>query len=186
MGGHSQCVFGFLRPEERIEKESSRVSGQFVSAGASAGGWCPDRSDLDSFEALMVGWVIARQRTVTCMIEVAGLVGQRQHSVFHRVFASARWSLDRLGLAVFEVLYLCCGETVFLAVDDTLAPKRGLKMFSAGMHYDPILCSRGVKVTPWPHSWVVLGVIVRFQLCPERPFCLSVLFELFLNKACGR
>jgi len=136
----------------------------------------------NSFEALMAGWVFARRRTVTGMIEAAGLIGQRHHSVFHRVFATARWSLDRLGLAVFDVFYTWCGETVFLAVDDTLANKRGLKMFGTGMHYDPMLSSRGLKVTRWAHSWVVLGVIVRFPLWPDRPFCLPVLFRLYLNK----
>jgi hypothetical protein len=136
----------------------------------------------NSFEALMVGWVFARRRTVTGMIEAAGLIGKRHHSVFHRVFATARWSLDRMGLAVFDVLYQGCGATVFLAVDDTLAHKRGLKMFGTGMHYDPMLSSRGVKVTRWAHSWVVLGVIVRFPLWPDRPFCLPVLFRLYLNK----
>ncbi len=34
------------------------------------------------------------------MIEAAGLDGKPHHSVFHRVFASTRWPLDQLGLAV--------------------------------------------------------------------------------------
>ncbi len=33
--------------------------------------------------------------------------------------------------------------TVFLAGDDTLLNRRGLKMFGAGMHRDPLLSSRG-------------------------------------------
>lgn len=134
------------------------------------------------FEVLMIGWVFARRRTVTGMIEAAGQIGKKHHSVFHRVFAKARWSLDRLGLAVFEVLRPFCGETVFLAVDDTLANKRGPKVFGSGMHYEPMLSSRSVKIMRWAHSWVVLGVIVRFPLWPERPFCMPVLFRLYLNK----
>ena len=34
----------------------------------------------------------------------------------------------------------------------------------------------------WGHSWVVLGVIVRFRHWPERAFCLPILFRLYLNK----
>ncbi len=134
------------------------------------------------FERLIAGWVFARRRTVTGMIEAAGQMGIRHHSLFHRVFAKARWSLDRLGLALFDLLRPFCGETIFLAVDDTLANKRGPKVFGAGMHYDPMLSSRRTKVTRWAHSWAVLGVIVRFPLWPERPFCLPILFRLYLNK----
>ena len=133
------------------------------------------------FELLMIGWVFARRRTVTGMIEAAGQMGKKHHSLFHRVFAKACWSLDRLGLAVFDVMRPFCGETVFLAVDDTLANKRGPKVFGSGMHYDPMLSSRRVKITRWAHSWVVLGVIVRFPLWPERPFCMPILFRLYLN-----
>jgi len=75
-----------------------------------------------------------------------------------------------------------CGETVFVVADDTLANKRGLKVFGTGMHYDPMLSSRGLKITRWAHSWFVLGVIVRFPLWPERPFCLPILFRLYLNQ----
>ena len=34
----------------------------------------------------------------------------------------------------------------------------------------------------WGHSWVVLGVVVRFKHWPERAFCLPILFRLYLNK----
>ena len=37
----------------------------------------------------------------------------------------------------------------------------GMKMFGCGMHYDPLLSSRGKKIANWGHSWVVLGVIVE-------------------------
>ena len=136
----------------------------------------------NKFELLMSGWVFAQRRTVTGMIQAAGQAGKRHHSVFHRVFASAHWSLDQLGLAAFDVLRPYCGDTVFLVVDDTLAKKRGLKVFGTGMHYDPMLSSRGWKITRWAHSWVVLGVIVRFPLWPDRPFCLPILFRLYLNR----
>lgn len=40
------------------------------------------------------------------------------------IFAEARWSLDRLGLTVFDLLAPWLGETICLALDDTLARKR--------------------------------------------------------------
>jgi DDE superfamily endonuclease len=131
---------------------------------------------------LLAGWVFASRRTVTGMIAAAGAVGQKHHSTFHRLFASARWSLDRAGLVVFDLMTPWLGDSVLLAGDDTLARKRGLKMFGVGMHHDPLLSSRGKAITNWGHSWVVLGVILRFPLWPERAFCLPILFRLYLNK----
>lgn len=138
-----------------------------------------------SFANLMTiatGWVFAPKRTITCMLLAAGVAGERHHSAFHRLFANARWQLDRLGLAVFRVVEPRLDKTVLLAVDDTLARKRGLKIFGVGMHHDPLLSSRGKAITNWGHSWVVLGVLVRFPLWPTRVFCLPILFRLYLNK----
>jgi hypothetical protein len=140
---------------------------------------CPS---FNNAMTLLAGWVFAPRRTVTGMIAAAGAVGQKHHSAFHRLFASARWSLDRAGLVVFDLMSAWLGDSVLLAGDDTLARKRGLKIFGVGMHHDPLLSSRGRAITNWGHSWVVLGVIIRFPLWPERAFCLPILFRLYLNK----
>lgn len=141
---------------------------------------------VPSFENLvtvLTGWVFARRRTITGMLTATGVAGKRHHSAFHRLFAQARWSLDALGLAVFRVLEpLLPADTIFLAIDDTLARKRGLKTFGVGMHHDPLLSSRGKAITNWGHSWVVLGVLVQFPLWKDRVFCLPILFRLYLNK----
>lgn len=140
---------------------------------------CPS---FDSARILLTGWVFAPRRTITAMIVAAGAVGRKHHSAFHRFFANARWSLDFAGLIVFNLIQPTLKGVVWLAGDDTLARKRGLKIFGAGMHHDPLLSSRGKAITNWGHSWVVLGVIVHFPLWPERAICLPVLFRLYLNK----
>ncbi len=137
---------------------------------------------FDNSLTIATGWVFAPRRTVTNMLLAAGVAGERHHAAFHRFFAEAHWSLDGLGLAVFRVLEPWLDETVMLAVDDTLAGKRGLKIFGVGMHHDPLLSSRGKAITNWGHSWAVLGVLMRFPLWPERIFCLPILFRLYLNK----
>ncbi len=136
-----------------------------------------------SFVIILTGWVFARRRTVTGMILAADAVGTKHHSAFHRVFATARWSLDEIGLAVFDLIapWLPDGP-IFLAVDDTLARKRGLKVFGVGMHHDPLLSTRKTALMNWGHSWVVLGVIVKFPFCQDKFFCLPVLFRLYVNK----
>ena len=135
-----------------------------------------------NFVTIVTGWIFARRRTVTGMLVAAGVAGRRHHSAFHRFFAEGAWSLDALGLAVFRMLEPLLPEgDILVAIDDTLARKRGLKVFGVGMHHDPLLSSRGKAITNWGHSWVVLGLIVRFPLWPERAFCLPILFRMYLN-----
>lgn len=110
-----------------------------------------------SFTTLLTGWVFARRRTVTGMLMAAGAVkgdsrgGVKHHSAYHRVFSAAQWSLDAMGLAVFKhlVLPLTGDEIILLAIDDTLARKRGLKIFGVGMHHDPLLSTRKTALMNW-------------------------------------
>ena len=50
------------------------------------------------------------------------------------------------------------------------------------MHYDPLLSTRKVALKNWGHSWVILGVILRFPFRPDHAFCLPILFRLYINK----
>jgi hypothetical protein len=137
---------------------------------------------FDSFLTVLGGWVFARRRTVTGMILAAGAVGQKHHSAYHRLFSAARWSLDGLGLAVFGLILPLIDGAVLLAMDDTLARKRGLRVFGVGMHHDPLLSTRRTAITHWAHCWVVLGVVLPLPCCGERYFCLPVLFRLYVPK----
>lgn len=138
---------------------------------------------FSSFVIVLTGWVFARRRVVTRMIEAADAVGTKHHSAFHRVFSAARWSLDDLGLAVFDLItpWVPDGPAP-LAIDDTLARKRGLKVFGVGMHHDPLLSTRKTAVMNWGHSWVVLSVIVSFPFSSGHYVSLPILFRLYVNK----
>jgi hypothetical protein len=136
-----------------------------------------------SFLTILAGWLFASRRTITGMLVAAGVAGKKHHAAFHRVFSAAQWSLDELGLIVFRLIVPLLGAgTVKLTLDDTLARKRGKKVFGVGMHHDPILSTRALAVTSWGHSWVVLAVVVALPFCPGRVFSLPVLFRLYLNK----
>jgi SRSO17 transposase len=137
---------------------------------------------FQNFLVIAYGWVFARRRTVTAMIQAAGAVGTKHHSVFHRFFAAARWSLDEFGLATLGLIQPWLGETIYVALDDTLSRKSGRRMFGAGMHHDPLISSRKLAVLNWGHSWVVLGVLVKLPFRDDRRFCLPILFRLYLNK----
>ena len=142
---------------------------------------CPT---FDSFLTVLTGWAFARRRTVTGMILAADAVGEgfKHHSAYHRLFAAARWSLDELGLAVFGRILPLLDGVALLAVDDTLARKRGLKVFGVGMHHDPLLSCRRTAITNWGHCWVVLGVLLKPPFCGERWFCLPILLRLYVPK----
>lgn len=134
-----------------------------------------------SLTTILTGGVFASRRTITRMILAAGETARKHFSSYHRLFSQARWSLDALGLTVLDIMQPFLGRTVMLALDDTLARKRGLKMFGTGMHHDPLLSSRGMAVTNWGHSWVVLGVIIELPFRPGHFYCLPILFRLYLN-----
>jgi len=136
-----------------------------------------------SFVTVLTGWVFSQRHTVTATIVAAGGRARKHHSAYHRVFASARWSLDELGLAVAVLVLPWLGaETIFVALDDTLARKRGLKIFGVGMHHDPLLSTRKTALMNWGHSWVIVGLIVQFPFHPHRCFCLPLLFRLYRSQ----
>lgn len=132
-----------------------------------------------SFQTLIAGWIFAPRQTVRGMIRACGT--ERHWAGFYRVFSAARWSLDRVGLAVFD---LVTGgmRTVFLAGDDTLLSRCGKKVFGTGMHRDPLLSSRRHTVTRWGHCWVVLCVVIESRRVPGHYFALPVMCRLYLNK----
>jgi DDE superfamily endonuclease len=101
------------------------------------------RLSFQNFLGLVSGWLVASRRTILGMLRAGEI--SRHPAAFHRVFASARGSIDRVGLAIFDLVR----STVFLAIDNTLIPRSGLKIFGTGMHRDPLLSSRGHVVTRW-------------------------------------
>ena len=67
-----------------------------------------------SFTTVLTGWIFASRRTVTRMILAAGDVADKHFSSYHRLFSAARWSLDALGLAVFDLIQPFLGDVVML------------------------------------------------------------------------
>lgn len=134
---------------------------------------------------LMTGWVFAPRRTVLGMLRAGGT--ERHHSAFHRLFATAKWSVDAVGLTVYDLIRTLVPQaSIFLAGDDTLLSRRGLKIFGTGMHRDPLLSSRGFTVVRWGHCWVVLCVVIESPRIKGRYFALPVLARLYLSKSAAK
>jgi hypothetical protein len=134
----------------------------------------------ESFRQIIAGWLFAPRRTITGGLRATDAT--KHHSAYHRVFASARWSMDQVGLAIFDlVVRLTDQSTYYLVGDDTLIHKSGLKVYGAGMHRDACQSSSGFTSFRWGHCWVVLCVLVPSRKDPERMYAIPVLMRLYLN-----
>src|SRR5712691_5347744 len=139
-----------------------------------------------SFVALMTGWILSfRHRYVTELIQSSDCTRKGHHSRYHRFFSHAAWSLDTLSWVLVCLLVAVFAPTglITLAVDDTLCRKRGLTLYGTGMHHDPLISSRALKLVSWGHDWVVVCLIVRLPFwAPTKVWALPVAFRLYRNR----
>jgi SRSO17 transposase len=138
------------------------------------------------FCALMTGWALSvRHRYITELIYASGQVGKGHWSRFHRFFSKNTWSLDSVCLTLISLVLDAFAPTgiIVLAVDDTLCRKRGLNLYGAGMHHDPLMSSKAVKLVSWGHVWVVLTLVVRCpSWAPTKYFSLPITFRMYRNR----
>jgi DDE superfamily endonuclease len=138
------------------------------------------------FVHLLTGWALScRHRFITECIFTSGHVGDGHWSRYHRFFSHAAWSLDTLCRVLARLLVAVFAPTgvIVLAGDDTLCRKRGLTLYGAGMHHDPLISSRALKLVSWGHDWVVLALLVRLpRWAPTKVFALPMGFRLYKNR----
>jgi len=142
---------------------------------------CFSRPTYQTFRAMVVGQVSQTGlRTVCGMLVGARLSGVWHHARAHRFFSLADWSVEELGLKVADLIVerlLAPGAPLIVPVDDTLAKRRGRKVFGAGWHHDATANSRKGSVA-WGNNWVTAGINVQLPFL-ERTVCLLVLFRLW-------
>src|SRR5512135_121081 len=139
-----------------------------------------------TFVAIVAGWVLSqRHRFITEVIFSSGHVGHGHGARFHRFFSHAAWDLDTLSLSLARlvVTILAPGAALLGAVDATLCRKRGLTLYGAGMHYDPLISSRPKALVSWGHDWVVLCLIIVHPFwAPTKVFALPIAARLYINR----
>jgi DDE superfamily endonuclease len=119
-----------------------------------------------------------RRRTVCGMLLGAGLSRCWPHDRAHYFFARASWDLDRLGVAVARLvvaLLVPAGEPVLVAVDDSVFPRAGRKVYGAAWQHDGSSPARD-KVG-FGTCFVTAGIVVTLPFS-SRPWCLPVLARL--------
>ena len=119
-------------------------------------------------------------RTVCGMLVGSRLSGVWHHARAHRFFSSADWSVDELGCRVSELIVarlLGPQEPLVVPVDDTLAKRRGRKVFGCFWHHDATANSNKGSVA-WGNNWVTAGINVKLPFL-KRTVCLLVLSRLW-------
>lgn len=141
------------------------------------------RPGFDNFVALFTGWVLTMgPHAVTQALVTTGVSGRRHHEAFHRFFSRGTWEPDHLGFWLFqEIVRLIPTGAIRIAIDDTLAPKKGPHVFGIGSHLDPVRSTRLFRVFCFGHCWVMLAVLVDLPFS-RRPWALPILFRLYRNK----
>jgi hypothetical protein len=141
---------------------------------------------FQTFVQVATGWILSqRHRYVTEVIFSSGNVGNGHWSRFHRFFSHAAWDLDGLSLFIAKLVVrvFTPGATLLWAVDDTLCRKRGLTLYGAGMHHDPLISSRAKPLVSWGHDWVVLCLLVVHPWwAPTKVFALPISMRLYRNR----
>ena len=125
------------------------------------------------------GWVLTSGvHAVTSALVAAAIPGRKHHEAFHRFFSRGTWDPDRLGWFLFECALKLAGGRIQVALDDTLAPKKGPHVFGIGSHLDAVRSTRRFRVFCFGHCWVVLAVLVPVPFA-RRMWALPVLFRLY-------
>lgn len=141
---------------------------------------------FQTFVQILTGWILSqRHRYVTEIIFSGGNLDNGHWSRFHRFFSHAPWDLDGLSLLIAKLVVriLTPGATLLWAVDDTLCRKRGLTLYGAGMHHDPLISSRAKPLVSWGHDWVVLCLLVVHPFwAPTKVFALPITMRLYRNR----
>lgn len=142
------------------------------------------RPGFANLRVLFAGWVqTAGLHAVTETLVATDVARRHHHERFHRFFSRGSWSPDQWGKILFLVALqlLPDGEAIRVALDDTLAAKKGAHVFGIGSHLDAVRSTRLRRVFAFGHCWVMLSVLVPVPFS-ERRWALPVLFRLYRSK----
>jgi hypothetical protein len=147
------------------------------------------RPGFANLVVVFAGWTMTSgTHAVTQALVTTGVAGRRHHEAFHRFFSRGTWDPDEVGRLLFGWIarHLREGAAIRIALDDTLATKKGPHVFGIGSHLDAVRSTRRQKIFAFGHCWVVLAVLLPVPFS-SRTFALPVLFRLYRTvKSCER
>jgi len=147
------------------------------------------RPGFGNLVVVFAGWALTSgPHAVTQALVTTGVAGRRHHEAFHRFFSRGTWDPDEVGRLLFGWIssHVPKGAPIRVALDDTLATKKGPHVFGIGSHLDAVRSTRRQKIFAFGHCWVVLAVLLPVPFS-SRSFALPVLFRLYRTvKSCER
>jgi hypothetical protein len=142
---------------------------------------------FNNMVVIVIGWILD-PGAVTKALVATSVSGQTHHEKFHRFFSRGTWCPDKLGKCLFAAIlrWIPDGAPIRLAVDDTLAPKKGPHVFGIDTHLDAARSTKSYRIFCFGHCWVVLAVLVKVPFS-KSIWALPILFRLYRNKkTCAR
>src|SRR3990170_7495743 len=118
---------------------------------------------FSNFIVVFAGWIrTAGIHAVTEALVVTGVAGRKHHEAFHRFFSRGTWNPDELGHQLLQWILqrVPADKPLRVALDDTLAPKKGPHVFGIGSHLDAVRSTRRQRIFCFGHCWVVLAVLL--------------------------
>jgi hypothetical protein len=123
------------------------------------------RPTWDKALILVVGTILARgRRTVTVALKQMGLHDEPDFTLFHQVLNRASWScltLSRLLLQLLVSTFVGAGDTVHIAIDETLERRWGRRISKRGHYRDSVQSSKEQSVSTSGLRWVVMMLVVQ-------------------------
>src|SRR5690348_11946524 len=113
-------------------------------------------------ELLLIGAILAPgKRTVTSLLRIAGLSGERRFTNYHRVLDRVAWSPRAASRVLLGLLLDAFAPTgpVVLGIDDTIERRRGKRIAAKGIYRDPVRSSRGHFVKASGLRWLSLMLL---------------------------
>jgi hypothetical protein len=140
------------------------------------------RPGFENLRIILIGW-IQDPGAVTQALVATWVSGRTHHERFHRFFSRGAWSPDMWGRQLFLYLVKCVpsDQPIRVAIDDTLALKKGPEVFGIGCHLDAVRSTALYRVFAFGHCWVVLAALVHVPFS-NRVWALPLLFRLYRTK----
>jgi len=118
------------------------------------------------------------KKTLTAGLRLMG--GKGHFSNIHRFLGLYQWEPSDVVWSLFGLLHrtLSLGKDLVFALDDTLVPKYGRKIFGRGCHFDHCSKPNRPKYIQG-HNWVVMGLLYHCSLF-SKWLCFPLLARLFI------
>ena len=142
------------------------------------------RPGFQNMLVIFVGWVLTNgTHAVTQALVVTSVAGRQHHEAFHRFFSRGTRDPDEMAqqLLGWILRRVPADKPIRVALDDTLASKKGPHVFGIGSHIDAVRSTRRQRVFCFGHCWVVLAILLPVPFS-RRAWALPLLFRLYRNK----